>query len=327
MTHSGPLLVTGATGFLGGRLCQRLRQEGRAVRALVRREEGLEGLRALGVEVVSGSLEPPRGLEAAVSGISACVHCAGGGKALNQESFYRNNRDTTCHLLEALTARQGPLTRLVMISTLAARGPGLAHPEDRSRTAPLSHYGRAKAAAEAAVLAHSHRFPVTLLRPPALYGPGDTRMLPLFRAARRGWVPLPGPGLTTSLLHGDDCVEAVMQILTTPHPSGSIYTVCDGVSRTHEDLVSHIGEAVGTRPRTFRVPRGVLRLAAQFSQWGARLRNREALLTLDKVGDLCQPHWECDFTDLHRDLGWTPRIGLAEGVRTTASWYRLAGWL
>jgi nucleoside-diphosphate-sugar epimerase len=191
----------------------------------------------------------------------------------------------------------------------------------------VTHYGRSKAAAEDLVLGARQQLPVSVLRPPAIYGPGDTRLLALFRAAARGWVPLPGPTETTSIVHGDDCARALVAVLEREGPSGHHWFVDDGAVHSPEDLARHVGASVGRDPRVFRVPLPVLWTAAIVNEAGSRLLGRPAVLTRDKVRELSQRWWACDSGPLQAEVGWAPEIGFAEGAAATAAWYREAGWL
>jgi nucleoside-diphosphate-sugar epimerase len=321
------VLVTGATGFLGTRLVHQLLQAGIEVRALVRKSSDISALKAMDVELVTGSLEPAENLEAAVQGVDAVAHCAGGGWARNVQDMYDNNLGTTANLLKALEGTR--LSRFVFVSSLAAHGPSpTGDPRDPSEpAAPITHYGRAKAEAEQLVLSYGDRFPVTLIRPPAIYGPGDVRLLPVFKCASRGFVPLPRAGRSTSLIHVEDCAAAIALVLQKPHPTRRTYFVEDGQIQSLESMALLIGEAVKRKPRILRLPHFVLYIAALISEGLGKLRRRAVLLNRDKVRDLQQAHWVCDSSPIRAELGWAPRVPFEEGVRATAQWYREHEWL
>jgi dihydroflavonol-4-reductase len=321
------VLVTGATGFLGFRLCQSLLASGIEVRALVRQTSQTQALQKLGVEMVVGSLAPATNLDTAVTNVDAIAHCAGGGYARVRDDFYRNNLHTTENLLEA--AKEQKLSRFVFVSSLAAHGPcPNGEPRDPETPAtPITHYGQAKAQAESAVRNYAEHFPVTIIRPPAIYGPGDVRMLPLFRCATRGFIPLPAAGKTTSLIHVDDCVQAIALALTQPHSSGQTFFVEDGEVQTFASMANHVGQAVGKRAIVIRIPRIILVAAAIISELVARLRRKAALLTRDKARDLSQPHWVCNAGAIREELGWLPQIRFEDGAQSTAQWYREQGWI
>lgn len=325
------VLVTGATGFLGNAVVRELLERGIEVRALVRRTSDTSALDALGVETVVGTLAPEddaarAALEAVVAEVDAVVHMAGGGRALRPADFFRNNAATTANLAEAV--RRRPVRRVVFVSSMAARGPApTADPrESNVADAPITAYGAAKLEAEATLRA-LEGVPVTVLRPPGIYGPGDDRHLPLFRAAQRGVVPLPAAGRTASFVYVDDCAEAIALATLDEGHHPEPYYVEDGEARTTHETALLIGRAVGAEPRVLRVPTALLRAAAGLVEASALLRGRPALLTSDKARDMAQPHWVCDGTTARERLGWAPRVGFEEGAERTARDYRERGWL
>ena len=323
------VLVTGATGFLGNLTTRQLLAAGMDVRALVRATSRTEALEVLGVQIVRGSLHPPERLAEALVDVEAVIHCAGGGMARRVESFYENNRDTTVHLLEEIDRSAPRVERFLLVSSLAAQGPCRepAAPGPEVPPAPISHYGRAKLEAEAAALERRQRMCVTILRPPAIYGPADTRMLSLYRAAKRGFVPIPRPSRGSSMIFGEDCAQAMVAIVGGTPESGRVYGIEDGELLSTVERARLIGQAVGRTPWTPRVPGPVVRAIGWLSEGLARLRGREAILGRERARDLCQPWWVSDSSALREELGWRSTMEFAEGARLAADWYRANGWI
>ena len=311
------VLVTGATGFLGSELIDALLAAGHDPRALVRATSNCAALEERSVPTVCADLSNGEGLREALLGVDAVVHCAGGGKAHTRADFRRNNTQPTATLLAAVREYEPALRRFVLVSSLAARGPGPAG----SSLGPVSEYGRSKAAAEDLVLATKSSLAVTILRAPALYGPGDWRMVPLFRAAAAGFCVVPAAAQGNSLLHGRDCAAALLAILEKPHPSGRIYTAADGSERSAAQLVRAIGAARSTTVRVVSLPTWMLRCLAVLIECFALLTGREVLLSRDKVRDLSQPLWLCDSAAIEQDLGWRATIATSDGLRQTAKAY------
>jgi nucleoside-diphosphate-sugar epimerase len=322
------VLVTGATGFLGAHLVDALLERGHEVRALVRARSDTRHLERAGVEMRRGSLAPAEGLGEAVEGADAIVHCAGGGRVSTTRELYRQNAETTRNLLDAALAARTRPKSFLLVSSLSARGPTNepAPPPEGRPDRPVSHYGKSKLEAERALLSHSHALRVAVVRPPAIYGPRDDRWLGLFRAARRGWVPVASPG-TTSLVYGPDCARALADLVDAEAPSGRIYTVDDGQARSWGELGMLIGRTLGTSPRAFTVPRVLLSVAGLCGETLGRLRGRPSFLSLDKVRDARGPHWVCDSGAIGRDVGWAHRTSFEEGSEQTARWYRDQGLL
>ena len=323
------VLVTGATGFLGNRLVDELLAADHQVRALVRATSDTQALQRRDVPCVVGSLLRGDSLAQAVSDVDAVIHCAGGGLSPYRQTLYADNVTTTQVLVSAIRQHRPQLKRLIVVSSVSAHGPspnGLARPDEAPRS-PTSEYGRCKAKAEAVVLDAAEEWPVTIVRPPAIYGPGDRRMLPLFRAAQRGWVPLPSSCKTLSLIHVDDCARALCQVLDNDTQSGRCFSVEDGTPRAMDELVQMIGGALGRSPSIVRIPRWVVRIVGALSGFIARFRKGAIMLTSDKVHDLLQPHWVCDAKGLRDEMHWMPQVVLRDGLLDTAQWYKEQRWI
>jgi dihydroflavonol-4-reductase len=322
------VVLTGASGFLGGWIARLCREAGYPVSALVRRPD--VRLPAAGVQLRLVNFSDVRQLASALSDAEVLIHCAGGGQVLNTADFYTQNLETTATLLAGVRLSGASLQQFILISSLAAHGPARrgcpAHEESPDQ--PVSHYGRSKWMAEGLALRYQHHFPITILRPPALYGPGDRKLLTLFRQVQRGWVPVPVLNDQLSWLYGPDCAEAVLTCVRQPPvaPVRRYFLSGSEVCMTAE-LVNLMANTLNCTARLFRVPLPVLAGAAYLSECVARLRQQPGLLTRDKYRDLCQAQWYCSSALIAQALGWQAKTMLSEGVATTAAWYREQGWL
>ena len=298
------LALTGATGFVGSRLLDAAIAAGHQVRALARRPQEPRD----GVRWVEGALDRPDSLAALVDGAEAVIHVAGVINAPTADGFEVGNVTGTANLL---AAARGVVDRFVHVSSLAAREP------------QLSLYGASKARSEALVEASG--LTSVIVRPPAVYGPGDRETLELFKMARRGLVLLP-PGGRLSLIHVDDLARLLIALASPGAPSGMTIEPDDGRPGgwSHGEFAAALGEAVGTRPVAWSTPRALLALAAR----GDRLvRGQRAKLTPDRIAYFCHPDWV-----VHSARGVSPSIWRAEiptgtGLAGTAAWYRSEGWL
>jgi nucleoside-diphosphate-sugar epimerase len=202
---------------------------------------------------------------------------------------------------------------LLLLSSLAATRP------------ELSHYARSKAAGEHILQQHPS-LPWAILRPPAVYGPGDKEMLPLLRIARKGWVVRTGPReQRLSLLHVDDLAAAVGAWLAAPGAClHRTFAIDDGTPGGYG--WPGIGRALnGDDPRLVGLPRGLLGAAAHVNLFLSRLFRYSPMLTPGKVLELVQPEWLCDNRAFTGATGWNPALDLARGARRLFSPRELPG--
>lgn len=326
------IFLTGGSGFLGSFVAEQLAAEGHSVRALVRPRSDKRALEKLpGIEFANGAIEEPASLKPAIDGVDAIVHVAGIVKARKPEDFFAVNTQGTRNLLEAAIARGG-LKRFVYVSSLAAMGPSTdgTPVHENADPKPVTHYGRSKLEAERAVLAAAEKLPVTVIRPPMIYGPRDRETLAFFSSVKNGVLPMMGDGLNTlSVIYVADCASAVVRAATAAEaPSGKAYFVEDGSVYVWREALKDVEEAMGKRAFVrVGMPMGVIKVAAAATQlWGA-VTNTAQMLTLDKVNELTQKHWVCSGDGARRDLGWTAKTQWREGVQQAVKWYREAGWL
>ncbi len=252
------------------------------------------------------------------------VHAAGGGIARRAEEVYQANTDSTRHLLAS--AKRTAVKRFVLVSSLAAHGPGpMARESEPAR--PRSHYGRSKRAAELALERYAGDMEVLALRPPALYGPGEHRMVALFRAAQRGFVPMVHPRGTLSMLSGRDCGDVLARAATRPGVPSGVYFVSEPEPYVRSEMARAIGAAVGRTIRVVPVGVGVLRGIGLASQLVSELRGQGALMGVDKVRDASAPHQTCDPSLAMRTFDWAPADDFRTGAREAYEGYRARGWL
>lgn len=303
------LAITGATGFVGARLIELATAEGHSVQTLTRRPQPERA----GMGWVRGDLEDTAALEQLCAGAVAVIHVAGAINAADAAGFERVNVEGTRAMLEAATT--AGVRRFVQVSSLAAREPG------------LSAYGASKAAADRLVEASGLDW--AIVRPPAVYGPGDRETLELIRMAARGFAPAIGAG-RFSLIFVDDLARALLALAVAPAaPPRAIYEVDDGRAGgvSHREFAMAAGAAVGRRPVVVPVAPGLMRAAAALSEVAGRIGGFRPKLTQDRARYFAHPDWVADSSALRATGLWAPQVGLEEGLAQTVAWYRSHGWL
>jgi len=326
------VLLSGGSGFLGSHIAEQLSRAGRTVRALVRRTSNTSFLETLaGVELCVASMSDRDAVVKAAEGCSAIIHCAGVVKARSEDEFNRVNVGGTETMLAAAQSIKESLRRFVHVSSGTVTGPSNAQGDPVPVDAPprpLTPYARSKRAAERACLAFTGELPITILRPPAIYGPRDREILAVFKAVNLRMLPYMGsPRNKLSMIHGADCAAACIAAIDADVPSGSIYSLTDG--RVHEfgDLVMAIEEALGTRAWVrFPLPERLVRAVALANEGYGKLTDQAVMLTREKCNELFN-QWVWDGEPAFEALGWKPTVDIRDGIKETADWYRAHHWL
>ena len=292
------LAITGGTGFVGRHLLDQALAAGNGVRALTRRDQPPRA----GVTWIRGDLADAAALTRLASGAEALIHVAGVVSAPTREGFAAGNIEGARAVLVA--AAEAGVRHVVHVSSLAAREPY------------LSAYGWSKAAGEALVAASP--LPFTIVRPPAVFGPGDTEILDLFRMARRRIMPLPPPG-RLSVIYGPDLAALLLALATGPG-AGATHEADDGSGGwSHAGFARAIGQAVGRRVLPLPLPAPLLRAGAKLD---GLLRGADAKLTPDRVAYFLHRDWTIDARRRPPADLWTPAHPTPRALAETAAWYR-----
>jgi len=298
--------VTGGTGFVGQHLLRVAVEQGHSVRALARRPQQPSA----GLAWIEGSLDDRESLARLCAGADAVIHIAGTINARTRAEFFHCNVTGTQNLLAAATS--AGVRRFVHVSSLAAREP------------QLSAYGASKAESEAVVRASGLNW--TIVRPPAVYGPGDRETLVLFRMVKSGIAAVPGHG-RASYIEVGDLARALLALAAAPKASGRTLEIDDGEPCAHDTIARLIGAALGKKPLVVHLPPATLRAGAAVDTLLAKLTDRLPKISFDRARYLAHPDWVAR-TDELRALGvWQPSVPLRDGLAATAAWYRSHGWL
>ncbi|QDU57412.1 NAD-dependent epimerase/dehydratase family protein [Aeoliella mucimassa] len=329
-------LVTGATGFIGPRLVPVLQAAGGDVACLVRPTADTSRLEPLGVQLVTGDVTKPETLDAAVAGVDFVFHLAGRVFAPSYEKFAQVNV-AGCSNIAAACAMQANPPVLVVASSLAAAGPSPAsgaHTE-RNEAAPISNYGRSKLDGELAAREWAAEVPTTIVRPPVVFGQGDSAGLVLAKGIQRtGLHIVHRPGLPLSLVHADDLSQALLLVArhgerldpTDPRGTG-LYYAADPTVSSYTEMGQMIADALEQRLRVIRVRKWAMAVAGTVGELTGRLRGKESPLNLDKFREGTASGWVASPEKLMNQTAFAPAKSLAEHYRDTIDWYRKKGWL
>lgn len=304
---SRTIAITGATGFIGGVLAHRLSSPESQIRALIRPASYFKRPKDIAADWVSGDLEDMASLRRLVAGADAIVHCAGAVRGAAQHDFDRVNVEGLARLVQA-AAEQNPTPRFLLLSSLAAREP------------QLSHYAASKFKGEKALASSSQDMFWDVFRPPAVYGPGDREIRPLFQWMFRGIAPLIGSGNNrVSLIHVEDLAKAVVCWLHNGKHPQHFYELHDGRQNGYswQEIINAVERLRGNRILRAPIPVSFVNMIAAVNLMLANVFGGSPMLTPGKVRELTHANWVADNNLLSSETNWVPRISLEEGLRQT----------
>ncbi len=323
-------LVTGASGFIGSHLVEHLLQKNIAVRVLLRKTSSRAWLKDLQIEEVVGDLFTGEVLREAVQGVDYIYHSAGLTKAKTSQEYYRANTEGTKNLLAAAMEQTPQLKRFVLVSSQTAAGPshGRTPITEDDPPHPITTYGKSKLQAERECLDAAARLPVTIVRPPAVFGPRDKDIFEFFNTFGKGLQPIVGfSEKYVSLVHVKDLVRGTVLAGESETARGKTYFISSRDVYGWKEVGETTRRVMGKNAMRLRIPEfGVYAISA-VAEFFSLFSSKPALINLEKARDMVQDYWTCDSSRARRDFGYEQEIGLEEGIRNTVQWYREQNWL
>lgn len=318
------ILVTGATGFIGSHLIDRLlKLSSFQVIALVRHPSRLKRVKNKEKLILArGDLF---NLPSLPSDLSIVLHLAGVTKASRSSDYYTGNREGTASLFQHLD-NSGAKCRVICLSSVAAAGPArLERPrKEEDEPEPVSHYGKSKLEAEKVALAYRDRFQVIILRPTAIYGPGDEDFLEYFRWVKRGIIPLFGfKRKEMNLCFIDDLIEAIMvSTAWSENSSGEIFNIAHPQLVTWEEIGKLAAKTLAKKAYRLKVPDLFAFFACASSQAISMFTQKPTAINLSKYRDMKPTRWVVDVAKAGQKLGFEARTEIEQGIYQTIDWYR-----
>ena len=327
------ILITGASGFIGSFIVEEALRRGWETWAAVRRSSSRQFLQDERIHFIELNLSNEQQLTEQLRGheFDYVVHAAGVTKCIDQADFRRINTEGTQHLVRALIALGMPLRRFVFVSSLSVFGAireQQPYEEIRETDTPQPNtaYGRSKLEAEQWL--ESVNIPYVILRPTGVYGPRERDYFLMAKSIKQHSDFAVGyKRQDITFVYVDDVVQAVF-LACEKGQTGRKYFLSDGQVYQSSTFSHLIRRELGS-PWWIRItaPIWVLRVVTFFGDLIGRMTGKISALNNDKYHILRQRNWRCDIEPARRELGYEPRVQLAEGVRRTIRWYKENGWL
>ena len=323
------VFVTGANGFVGSFLVERLLQEGAAVKCLVRNTGNLRWLKTLKVEYIFGDITDIKSLEGGLKDVDYVFHIAALKHSSKEEEYRKVNICGTENLLKTVKKEALNLKKFIFLSSMAAMGYSSREKTlcEQDECRPLTYYGKSKLMAEKTVLEFKNDFPVTILRPPAVYGPKDEDIYAMFRTVKMGIRPVFGLGKKhISMIYVFDLVEAMLLAALSLAAEGKVYIIAEDRSYSWKEIQDVLAATLKVKAFTVKIPETVLFTAGFLAELFSKATGSGLLLTRQKVKEMTGD-WVCDISLAKKDLFFKPAYSMEKGMIETVKWYKENKWL
>ncbi|MFZ0388911.1 MAG: NAD-dependent epimerase/dehydratase family protein [Calditrichia bacterium] len=324
------IFLTGATGFVGSFVAEALIKNKHRVTCLVRSTSNLRWLENLPVKINEGELLNPESYRKAVESADRVIHVAGVTKAADRQEYYQGNVEATRLLLETIRAVNSKLKSFLLVSSQAAVGPSTPmQPLDESAPfAPLTDYGKSKMEAELLAREYMAELPLTIVRPPVVYGPRDTDVLIFFKNIQKGLNLQVGKlDQLVSLVYVEDLARGIMQAALSDYTPGETYFICDDRPFYWSQVAALSARIMQKKYWTVRFPLPLVKGAAWGIEQYSRYRKKPSILNRQKMQEINQENWVVDPSKAQEHFGYETRFPLVKGMENTIDWYKKAGWL
>jgi nucleoside-diphosphate-sugar epimerase len=325
-------LITGGTGFVGSHVVELAIRKGWEVLCPVRDKNAVRFLKDMPVKLCSMDRLESELLES--PDIDVVIHLAGATRALTYAEYYKANVEYTRWLIGLLISSGATRTlgRFVLVSSQAAAGPSRCNGEpvtERDTPSPVSSYGRSKLEGETITLSFKRRIPVTIVRPPTVFGPRDTDVFGVFRSARFRITPVvAGPDRLVSVIYVEDLAHGIVETAICDHlPSGEIFFLANEQPVIWREFARQIGNSLGYDPAVVPVPLPAMRLMGRFGDLLGFLTRKPALIRSEKIMEMEKIAWVCSASKARELLSWTTSTPLNMAIDKTRDWYVREGWI
>jgi nucleoside-diphosphate-sugar epimerase len=323
-------VVTGASGFVGSHLVDKLLSEGHHVKCILRSTSSRRWLEGKPIEIADCGLFDKDALKVVLKDADYVYHVAGIVKAKTEVEYFEGNVESTRTLLEIAAEVNPNLKRFLIVSSQTACGPSYdGKPcNEETQEHPITTYGKSKFAQEQLAKTYFDKLPITIVRPPAVFGERDTEVYLIFKTYKAGLMTLIGfDDKKLNLIHVQDLVNGIYQASVSSNTIGKKYFVASEDIYTWPQVGDSIGRALGKRAFTLRLPHSLVYSVAAVAQFFAMFSSKAATFNLEKARDFVQPGWTCEVSKAKKDFGFSQKVSLDEGIKRSIDWYKEMKWL
>lgn len=318
------VLVTGGTGFIGSHLVEALLNENYEVYCIVRNPSKLRFLKGLNVTIIQGDLSDKESLKKIEWHFDYVFNLSGITKAKSPEEFFQSNYIGTKNLVEIVSELNPSIKRFIHVSSLAAVGPceNGKPVNEQTEPTPVSEYGKSKLLGEKAVNFFKDKLPITIIRPPAVYGPRDSDFLTFFKMIKAGVVLYLTEGIY-SIIYIDDLIKGIIKATKAEEAIGEKFFIANKQPYNTKEIISAISKAIHKNPIKIKIPKGISEFIIKVFQ----KFDKKSIINSDKLKELTQSCWVCSTEKAEQLLGFKAKTNLKEGMEWTANWYMENKWL
>jgi len=325
-------LVTGATGFIGSHIVDVLLDRGFEVRCLVRSNSDLTWLKGKNVELFEASYTDMEKLKLAVKDIDIIYHVAGIIAAKNYDGYLQGNKLPTINLLNAVLESNTKLKRFLYVSSQTASGPSESREKPKTEDmpmTPITSYGKSKKETELEVYEYFNKIPITIVRPPAVYGPRDKAIFAVFQSVKLGIGTLMGfNDKYVSLVHSSDLSRGIVDASLSENTISKIYFISSKEFYTWKQIINIIKKTIDKKLLlTINLPHSIILTLGTISEYFGKLSGSVPVFNYEKGIDFIQDYWTCSIEKAAKDFGYEQKMSIEDGIAETIQWYKQNKWM
>lgn len=323
MSNNPKIVLTGANGFLGSHLVDRLLKEEFDIHCIVRKSSNLKWLKGKNIQLHTCGIEDPKALKEVLEGATYIFHLAGTVSSFDYEGYHKGNVDLTKILLDAALASASSIKNIVVTSSQAVSGPSTTNQLTESVSNPVSWYGKSKLEQELLCKEYYDRLPISIARPSIIYGPRDVEFLEFIQTVKMGIVPLVGKeNKPISSIYVEDLVEGLYLMAISNKTPGEVYHLASFEVLNWRELGAICALSLGKKPIYLKLPHFAIKTAGAIAGFFGKLQGKAPTFDAQKALEGVQAGWVCNVEKAKRDFNFEAKKSAKIALKETIDWYK-----